>query len=84
VAPAVLSNTPRPGPQGGTPMANSIIAHPAQESTSREKTASCSGCAQRFPRRELVEVHDEHIALGYGVREGERCCRPCALVHSIM
>ena len=65
-------------------MANFIIAHSAQESTKKGKSASCSGCGQTFPRRELVEVHDEHIALGYGVREGERHCRPCALVRSIM
>ena len=59
-------------------MAKSIIAHLAQESTSRENTVSCSDCGQRFPRRELVEVHVEHVAFGYGVRIGERYCKPCS------
>jgi hypothetical protein len=42
-------------------MAESIIAHPAQEPTSKEKTASCSGCGQRFLRRELREVGPEKL-----------------------
>jgi hypothetical protein len=58
-------------------MAKSIIAHPGHEATKKEKTASCSGCSQRFPRRLLVEVHDEHVAFGSGVRIGERYCKPC-------
>ncbi len=45
----------------------------------RAKTAPCSGCGERFPRRDLVEVHAEHVAAGHGVREGERYCRPCAV-----
>jgi hypothetical protein len=65
-------------------MAKTIIAHPAQESISKEKTASCSGCSRGFPIRELLEVHGEHVAFGYGVPEGERYCRPCALVRGIM
>ena len=49
----------------------------ARPSTTAEKTRPCSGCAGRFPRRELVEVGPEHLAFGHGVREGERYCRPC-------
>jgi hypothetical protein len=59
-------------------MAKSIIAHPAQEPTEKEKAASYSGCGQWFRRRVLVEAHEEHVAFGYGVREGERYCQPCA------
>jgi hypothetical protein len=59
-------------------MAKTIIAHPAQESTEKEKAASCSGCSRRFPMRVLVEVHEEHVAFGYGVRTSERYCRSCA------
>ena len=65
-------------------MAKPIIAHPAQEPTSKVKTASCSGCGQRFPRRGLPKVHDEHVAFGYGVRIEERYCKPCALHHRLI
>ena len=65
-------------------MAEFIIAHPAQESTKKEKTASCSGCGQRFPVRLLLEVHDEHVAFGYGVRVGERYCRCCAQATGVL
>ena len=54
---------------------SSATAHP---STTAEKTRPCSGCGERHPRRELVEVGPEHLAFGHGVREGERYCRPCA------
>jgi hypothetical protein len=59
-------------------MAKPIIVHPAQESTSKEKTSSCSGCGQHFPCRELREVHEEQVAFGYGVWVGERYCWSCA------
>ena len=65
-------------------MAKSIMAHPAHEPTYEKKTTACSGCGRRFPHCELVEVHDEHIAFGYGVRVGERYCRPCALICGIV
>ena len=66
-------------------MAKSIIAHSAQESTSKEKTASCSGCLQRsVPIRLLIEVHGEHVAFGYGVRTSERDCKPCARGHRVL
>jgi len=59
-------------------MAKPIIAQTAQESTEKEKAACCSGCGQRFRRRVLVEAHEEHVAFGYSIREGERYCQPCA------
>jgi hypothetical protein len=78
MTPAVQANTPGPGPKCGTPMASTSVARSGQESTEKEKTANCSGCGQRFPMRLLLEVHDEHISYGYGVRIGERYCKPCA------
>jgi hypothetical protein len=65
-------------------MAKSIIAHSAQESTSKEKTASCSGCAQRFPRRELREVGAEEASWSLTVREGQALCQGCAGHHSVL
>jgi hypothetical protein len=65
-------------------MTKSIIAHPAQESTSKEKTASCSGCEQRFPRRELQEVGPEEASWSLAVREGQALCRSCALDHGLL
>jgi hypothetical protein len=65
-------------------MAKSIIAHPAQESTKKEKAASCSGCSRRFLHRELREVRPEHTSFGYGVRIGERYCKPCARATGVL
>ena len=60
------------------------LAHPAQESTRNEKTSSCSCRGQRFPRRRLVEAHDEHVAFGYGVRVGEQYCKRCVPRHGFL
>ena len=65
-------------------MAKSIIAHPAQESTSKEKTASCSGCGQRFPHRKLREVGPEGASWSLTVHEGQRLCRKCARAHGVL
>jgi hypothetical protein len=65
-------------------MAKSIIAHPAQESTKKVKTASCSGCAQRFPRRELREVGPEEAFWSLTVREGQALCQGCAGHHGVL
>ena len=43
-----------------------------------KRSATCAGCGESHPRRELVEVGPEHLAFGHGVREGGRYCRPCA------
>jgi hypothetical protein len=83
-APAVQASTPRPGPKGGNPMAKSIIAHPAQEPTSKEKTASYFGCGQRFPRRELREVGSEEASWSLTVREGQKLCWKCARAHGVL
>jgi hypothetical protein len=65
-------------------MAKSIIVHPAQEFTSKEKTASCSGCGQRFPRRELREVGPEETSWSLTVREGQALCRSCTRQHGVL
>jgi hypothetical protein len=48
--------------------------HIVAATIARAKTAACSGCAGRFPRRELAEAMEDDL----GVFEGERYCRPCA------
>jgi hypothetical protein len=65
-------------------MAKSIIAHPAQESTSQEKTASCFGCGQRFPRRELREVGPEEASWSLTIHESQTLCRPCVRTHGVL
>jgi hypothetical protein len=50
----------------------------------RAKTALCDYCNARVPRRELVEVHEEHTAWAHGAREGDRFCRECAAVHGVL
>jgi hypothetical protein len=42
-----------------------------------KKTAPCAGCRQRFPRRNLVTVHEDHHD-GLEFFDGDRVCRPCA------
>ena len=65
-------------------MAKSIIAQPAQESTKKEKTASCSGCGQRFPRRELREVGAEEASWSLTACEGQALCRSCTRQHGVL
>ena len=43
----------------------------------KAKTATCDGCGDLLPRRDLVEVlEDNHDGIRYF--DGERVCRPCA------
>jgi len=72
-------------------MAKSIIAHPAQESTEKEKAASCSDCGgHRFPRRELreggpEEVGPEEASWSLTVCEAPQAlCRSCARRHRVL
>ena len=44
----------------------------------RAKRAGCSGCGERLPLRDLVEVGREQAEATLGVREGERYCPGCA------
>ena len=56
---------------------SSACKHIAAATVARAKTAACSGCGERFPRRETVEVGPEMAEMGAAL-EGERFCRPCA------
>lgn len=43
----------------------------------KAKTDVCSGCGSRFPRRELIELHEvNHDSLTYF--HGDELCRECA------
>jgi hypothetical protein len=48
----------------------------------RAKTRQCAGCSKRFPRREMVQVHEEHDSLTFF--EGDTVCAGCALAHGIV
>ena len=54
--------------------------HIVAATVARAKTAPCSGCGERIPRRELVEAMEDAL----GVFEGERFCRPCARRHGVL
>ena len=54
--------------------------HAAQ--IARAKTARCAGCGARFPRREIVEVHEDHENLTWFV--GDELCRSCGIAHGIL
>ena len=52
-----------------------ILAHP-RTPTEKPKMAVCSGCGGKYPRKELIALHeDNHDNLTYF--QGERVCRPC-------
>jgi formylmethanofuran dehydrogenase subunit E len=57
--------------------------HIAAATIARAKSARCSGCGERFPRRETVEVGPEMVAMGDAL-EGERFCSPCARAHGVL
>jgi hypothetical protein len=43
----------------------------------REKVAVCSGCGGKYPRKELIYLHeDNHDGLVFF--NGGRVCKPCA------
>ncbi len=51
-----------------------ILAHPR---TPTAKTAVCSGCGGKYPRKELIYLHEEnHDNLTYF--HGDHLCRSCA------
>jgi hypothetical protein len=53
-----------------------ILAHP-RTPTEKPRVAVCSGCGGKYPRREMVYLHEEtHDNLTYF--HGERVCRLCA------
>jgi hypothetical protein len=62
-------------------MATTRIPPAGDPFTTFEKTATaelrCAGCRRRFPRRELVEVHEgRHDGLHFF--DGDKVCRSCA------
>lgn len=65
-------------------MAKSSVARSGRESTTKEKTAACSGCGRRFPRRELREVGPEEASWNLTVLEGDLLCRKCAGAHGVL
>src|SRR4051812_26710993 len=48
----------------------------------RAKTRQCAGCGQRFPHREIVEVHEDRESLTFF--EGDPVCASCAFAHGIL
>jgi hypothetical protein len=46
------------------------------------KTRQCAGCSKRFPKRQCIEVHEEHGSLTWFV--GDSLCRGCALAHGVL
>jgi hypothetical protein len=56
--------------------------HVVAATIARAKTRQCAGCSKRFPRREMVEVHEEHDSLTFFV--GDAVCASCALAHGVL
>ncbi len=52
--------------------------HIVAATIAKAKSAACSGCGERHPRREVVEVGAEQAEHSLDAREGELYCRPCA------
>lgn len=62
---------------GDFPPAGEACKHVVAATVARSKSGQCSGCRCRFPRRELVELHeDNHDNLTYF--HGDRLCEECA------
>jgi hypothetical protein len=56
--------------------------HVVAATIARAKTRQCAGCSKRFPRRETVEVHEEHASLTFFV--GGVVCASCALAGGVL
>jgi hypothetical protein len=50
----------------------------------KAKTGRCDGRAERFERRELIEIGPEIADSNYDVREGERYCEECAIRRGVL
>jgi hypothetical protein len=48
----------------------------------RARTAPCAGCGERFRRRDMVEVLEEHESLTFFV--GDLVCEGCAGNHGVL
>jgi hypothetical protein len=51
--------------------------HVVAATVANAKSASCSGCGDRVPRRDLIEVTEDHESLTFF--EGDHVCEDCAL-----
>jgi SWIM zinc finger len=47
------------------------------------KRFRCDLCGEWTPKAERVEVHEEQVVWGMGVREGDRLCRECARAEGV-
>ena len=54
--------------------------HIVAATIARAKTGRCDGCGERFPRRDMYEVPDDHLTFF----EGDELCRPCAGRHGVL
>ena len=52
-------------------------AHIFAALVARAKTRRCAGCSEPTPRRDLIEVREDHESLTYF--EGDLLCEDCAL-----
>jgi hypothetical protein len=50
----------------------------------KRRASRCDGCGCGSPASGLVEVGPEMVAMGDGVLEGQRYCRPCARRHGVL
>ena len=58
------------------PPAEEVCKHATAAEIARVKSAPCSGCRRRFPRRELFEVQEDgHDGMMFG--DGDLLCRRC-------
>jgi hypothetical protein len=78
VAPRVLEHPgTRPTESEDTVDTTSIRPRSLEVTAEKPKLAVCAGCGERFPRRELVTVHEgQHDGLVFF--DGDKVCRPCA------
>lgn len=66
-----------------TPPADEVCKHATATEIARAKSAPCSGCRRRFPRRELFEVQEDgHDGMMFG--DGDRLCRRCCARSGVM
>ena len=62
-------------PEGG-------CKHIIAATIARAKSRQCAGCGQRFPHREIIEVHEDHDSLVFFI--GDPLCGSCALDHGVV
>ncbi len=59
-----------------------IIRENPPKVTKREATEKCAACRERFPKRDLITVHEgRHDNLHFF--HGDLICRPCARANGV-